>query len=126
MYLNLELNGAGYQGIWAVLRQKIDTLLGRDKPLHFENYGKNVIATSLEKSQKEKFLFFINWESEPVEVEAGIPLPSGAYQITIIDTDGEKQASINNNLSPTAKDLSLFSLSLEPKSIKVLYIQPKN
>ncbi len=102
---------------------KIDTLLGGNKILRLEHYGRRVDATVLRKSPDELFLFIINWEKDVTPVDLGLNLPKGNYEIRVRDQDRWYSASIRGNQKPGNELLKNFRFYLGYQKPYVLYMR---
>ena len=63
----------------------IDTTLGDRLPFKANAYGRKVDAALLSKGEREKFVFLVNWEKKPAEVDLAVALPEGTYTVVMRD-----------------------------------------
>jgi hypothetical protein len=115
-----------YPKFIAKMIKKVDSLLGDKKILYLNTYGNDIEVGCMEKSDKERYVFLINWTDRQVKIDAGIKMPPlSSYQVFQRDLNKVNKLKINNKESFSAKDLEKFRIGLEPWEIKVLYIHPE-
>jgi len=88
----------------------------------------------LQRNQKDKTLFVLNWEAEKQSVvEVGLAMPRGKYRISEWSmAPGDKARIENMKIVPfvtdgkkkfSEKDLRNFTIELEPQQIRILHIE---
>ncbi|OGV35712.1 MAG: hypothetical protein A2020_04180 [Lentisphaerae bacterium GWF2_45_14] len=123
-FIDLNLNKcSGYEDVWSILKKETDLLLGKNRPVNFNNNRFDVDLMCLEKNEEEKFLILINNEQKCVDIELGVLLsPSKLYKVESIDFTGERETSINGKSIFRSEELKYFKFNLAPEAIKILYI----
>jgi len=108
----------------------VDGLLGPNKPLRLNRFGHRVEAHLLEKPSaageepRERFLTLINW-GDAAEVEVGLNLPKGSYQILTLSSDNpalEAEGRIDGRPDITEADLAQFAVPLGKNEVRTLSI----
>lgn len=102
----------------------IDEALGDRNPFKFIHYGRRVDATLLSKNEKEKFVFLINWEEEPSEVDFSIFLPAGKYRVLMRDDVGWHQVILNGRTVLSHNSFKKLRRKVPPLKAEVYYIGP--
>jgi len=103
----------------------LDKALGAKKLLYLNDYGNDVEMTCLEKNPQERFVCLINWTDRPIEVDAGVTMPDGQYQVQQRDMESINAMTISGKTTVSAADLRKFRVPLKSWDIRVLYIHPQ-
>lgn len=101
----------------------VDKPLGKDNPLKLDRHNRKVDATLIEKGPKEKFVFAINWETQPSVIDLGVALPEGNYQVFARDENQWSQVSVAGENKLTSKDLQKFRVNMPAEKPYVFYIR---
>jgi len=104
--------------------QKINELLGENRPLRLKHDGSDVEIGLLERSPTEKFVSVINWANHPTTVELGLNLPMGRYQVLERDLERARQVLLDGERVVSQDRLQAFAVDLEAGAVKVFWIAP--
>jgi hypothetical protein len=103
---------------------KLDEILGNNKKLYLQRYGKDIEASLIQKNESEKFLFVTNWENKPNVVDVGILIANGSYEILRRDLNHTRKVSINGKDLLSETDISKFRIEMQPGESIIFYIYP--
>jgi len=124
-YISDDVTVVGhYSAFLARVTTLIDEKLGDKKLLYLNNYGNDVEMTCLEKNPRERFVCLINWEDRPIEVDAGVNMPAGRYQVLQRDLESVHAMQIAGKDAVSESDLRKFRVPLAAGEIKVFYVHP--
>lgn len=107
--------------------QVLDEALGDAKPLFLNRRGCHVEAYLAEAGPRERFLTLINWQDAEAEVEAGLPLPEGAYRILTLaasEPAAECRGLLDGKDAFPASALRRFAVKLPGGDVRLLHVQP--
>jgi len=102
----------------------IDTTLGERHPFKMTRHGKHVDATLLAKSDREKFVFLINWEEKPAPVDLVVGLPEGTYSVMMRDDAAWHEVALGGKTALPAAALRKFRRLVPALKAEVYVIRP--
>ncbi len=124
-FLNLDLfNNGTDPKVQKRLLDALNNLLDKDRPLTVEHAGRDVEATLLEGLDGKRFVFFVNWDYNAVDLNIALPLPKGRYQVTRYDMAGVSSAKLNDKSVMTSEELARFQMKLAGQETVVLMVSP--
>lgn len=106
----------------ARLSEAMDTSLGENWSFRLFNRPGELEATLLEKGERDKTVFIINWENQPLTAEIGVQLPEGDYRIEQRDLTQTAEFSVDGKQRFSANDLRSLSIPLGPEEVRILHI----
>jgi len=98
-------------------------LLGSDRPIIVNNFGRDVEVGLLEHPNGTRFVFAVNWDRRPSPVALGLNLPEGDYRVDRYDLEGVRAASLNGKQTIAAGQLTKFGLEMKGHETLVLVIR---
>jgi len=123
-YLDIDLLRDGAErGVQQRIADEITSLLGDDRPLYLDSHGKDVEAAVLEKGSSSKFVFAINWDTEPAEADLGVTVPPGPYRVRSFKVGSEALLKLRSSPAVSSKDLSRFRLPMPAHDVTVLHVE---
>jgi hypothetical protein len=101
----------------------LDGALGAEHPFKLHHYGQSIDATLLEKGDRERFVFLLNYEKKPCTVDIEMALPEGKYEAFARDDNRWYSVSPADGGKLTQTQLRHFRLILAREQPYVLYIR---
>ena len=120
-HITIDLARSRYHDLSRLLVQRVGHALGSAAPLHFDAANHDVECSVMEKDD-DRLLFCLNWESQALDVDVGVNVPEGSYDVSIATMDRESPARIGSKSIVSASDLAGFRLALEAEEAAVIVV----
>jgi hypothetical protein len=102
----------------------IDGALGDKHPFKMNRYGKHIDGTLLAKSERERFVFLINWEEKPATVDLSVGVPDGNYRVMMRDDLQWHKVTLGGRDVFTAPMLRKLRRLVPAQKVEAYYISP--
>jgi len=110
-------------GFQRAMCKKFDKVLGEDKPLYLNRYGKDIEAVCLEKPNGDRLVLATNWTKKPAVADLGVNLPPGNYEMLKRGLTKATKVTLGGKEKLTEKDLRRFRVKLAPGEANVFLIR---
>lgn len=97
-------------------------LLGDERPLILNAWGRDVEAGVLEKPDGGTFVSLVNWDARDATVDLGLRLSPGPYRVTKYSSGAQAPGRLGNAAAIAAADLRSFRLDLKAGETVVLTV----
>ena len=122
--LNEDLSRCGYDPAFHQrMCERFDKVLGADKSLYLNRYGKDVEAACLEKANGDRLLFATNWTKKPVTIDLGVSIPPGSYEMLKRDLARTTRVAVGGKDKLSEQDVRKFRVGLKPGEANVFLIR---
>jgi hypothetical protein len=103
----------------------IDGSLGKERSFFANTYGADIECGMLENSENRvRFIAAVNWHNRDADIDIGMKLPPGKYEMTKWCIDGYGPMTIDGRKIMTAHDISLFRIHIKKHDTSVLVVKP--
>ena len=102
----------------------VDAAFGAAHPFKANLYHQRIDATLLAKSEREKFVFLLNWEEKPATVDLSVHVPVGSYRVLMRDDERWHAATLNGRDVFSQDMLRKFRRVIPAQKAEVYYIAP--
>jgi len=123
-FLDVDMSVCGAErSVREAFQAALVELLGEDRPLTFNAYGRDVEAGMLERADGGgKFVFLVNWDGRDALVDLGLPLPEGRFRVARYARDERAEGKLGGETAIDSAALRSFRVEVKAHETVVLTV----